>query len=263
MKRTTRRLALAVLVATLASALPAWSQAQPGWDAGQLQMSRSELMELQARLEQAGESKAYSKDLRERARAQADLVARRLTEGDFQVGDQVALLVEGEEQLAGTFAVSPGLALTLPLIGDVPLRGVLRSELQAHMTKHLSQFIRNPVVHTRSLIRISITGEIGKPGFYVMPSESLVTDALMQAGGPASTADLSNIEIERGGTAIWGGRPLQDAITQGRTLDQLSLQAGDRIVLRPVRVAGGLPWRGVLTGLGAVALIVRTFSRWF
>jgi protein involved in polysaccharide export with SLBB domain len=263
MKRITRWVALVVLVGAFAVARPAQAQTQASWDPAQLQMTRSGLTELQERLAQAAESKAYSKDLRDRARTQSGLVARRLADGDFQVGDQVALDVEGEEKLGGTFAVAPGLVLTLPLVGDIPLKGVLRSELQDHVTKHLSQYIRNPVVHTRSLIRISITGQVGKPGFYVVPSESLVTDVLMMGGGPAGNADISMIEIERGGSAIWGGQPLQDAITQGRTLDQLSLRAGDRIVLPERKASGGTAWRQALGAAGSVALIVSAFARWF
>lgn len=266
MKRATRWIELGVLVGTLALAAPLAAQTEAGWDTGQLQLNRTELVELKERLAQAAESKAYSRDLRDRARTQHELVQKRLDEGDFQIGDQVALMVEGEQQLTGTFIVAPGVVLKLPLVGDVPLAGVLRSELQAHMTQHLSQFIRNPVVQARSLIRISIVGLIGKPGFYVVPSESLVTDALMIAGGPSIASDLGRIEIERGGTAIWGGQPLQEAMTQGRTLDQLSIRAGDRIVLPPIREGGtfgGLPWREVLAGAGAVALVIRTFTRWF
>jgi protein involved in polysaccharide export with SLBB domain len=223
-------------------------------------------VDLKARLEQAAESKAYSSELRERARTQYALVQRRLDEGDFQVGDQVALAVEGEQQLTGAFPVAPGLVLKLPLVGDVPLAGVLRSELQEHLARHLEQFIRNPVVQARSLIRISIVGVIGKPGFYVVPSESLLTEALMAAGGPSVATDLARLEIERGGTTIWAGQPLQDAIAQGWTLDQLSIRAGDQLVLPPVKASGsvgGLPWRQVLTGVGAVAVVIRTFTRWF
>ena len=255
-----------MLAGMLTLAQPAAAQTEAGWDTGQLQLTRTQLTELKERLAQAAESKAYSRELRSRAKVQFELVHKRLDEGDFQIGDQVALAVEGEPQLTGTFVVAPGLVLKLPLVGDVPLSGVLRSELQEHMTRQLGQFIRNPVVQARSLIRISIVGMIGKPGFYVVPSESLVTDALMLAGGPSVASDLSRIEIERSGTSIWGGQPLQEAMTQGRTLDQLSLRAGDRIILPAIQQGGtvsGLPWRQALAGIGAVALVIRTFTRWF
>jgi hypothetical protein len=51
----------------------------------------------------------------------------------------------------------------------------------------------------------------------------------MQAGGPTSGAKLLETRIERGKETLWGGEQLQEAIAQGRTLDALNVQAGDRI----------------------------------
>ena len=77
----------------------------------------------------------------------------------------------------------------------------------------------------------------GGPGFYVVPADLLVQDALMIAGGPAGDANLEKMRIERGSTAILEGEMMQEAMRQGRTLDQLSLQAGDQVYL-PRKTAG-------------------------
>jgi hypothetical protein len=53
----------------------------------------------------------------------------------------------------------------------------------------------------------------------------------MTAGGPVSNAKMNKIYVERGGQRIWQGAAMQDAIIEGRTLDQLSLRAGDRVVV--------------------------------
>ncbi len=199
------------------------------WDPAQLHMTRESLEELLARYEQATRSTAYSEELRARARYEAGLIRVRLEEGDFQVGDQIQLAVEGQPELTSTFQVAPGRVLILPVIGEIPLKGVLRSELEDHLTKSLGRFIVEPKVRATSQIRISILGQVASPGFYVVPSEVPLTDALMLAGGPAQHAELTKIYVERGGERIWGGEALQAAIIEGRTLDQLSLRAGDRI----------------------------------
>jgi protein involved in polysaccharide export with SLBB domain len=231
----------------------AHAQAMRGWNPAQLQVTRAELEELLKRFETAAGSDAYSRDLRLRAKSEADLVRARLSEGDFQIGDQIALSVEGQPELTATFVVTPSRTLALPLIGDVSLQGVLRSELESHLEGQLSRFIRSPVVRAQSLIRISVTGTVGKPGFYLIPTEQLLTDALMMAGGPGGRADLKKIMIERGDRRIWQGEALQQAITEGRTLDQLSLRAGDRLVVPAERQAGRGP---LLTALGVTSTVV-------
>jgi polysaccharide export outer membrane protein len=168
--------------------------------------------------------------------------------------------VEGEEPLTGTFAVSQNGTLELPVVGAIPLSGVLRSELEEHLTAQLSRFIREPRVQARALFRITITGAVGNPGFYVVPADVLLTDALMLAGGPAGEAKLTAIRVERDGKPIWEGRALQRAITEGRTLDQLSLGAGDQIVVPQDR--GGIG-RSLLYGLSAVSSVVLIITRIF
>jgi protein involved in polysaccharide export with SLBB domain len=127
--------------------------------------------------------------------------------------------------------------ITLPLFGDIPLTGVLRSEIEEHLTQELGRFIRNPVVRAEGLLRVSIQGSVGSPGFYVVPANMLLSEALMVAGGPG-TSNLDGLRIERGTERLMEGDDLREAVRQGRTLDQLNLQAGDQIYLPPT--AGGI-----------------------
>src|SRR5690606_38413697 len=152
--------------------------------------------------------------------------------------------------------------IVLPVFGEIPLQGVLRSEVQAHLTRELGRVIREPVVRARGLMRLSVQGQVGAPGFYVVPAEILVSDALMVAGGPGAAADLTELRIERGPETVIAGQPLQEAMREGWTLDQLNLQAGDQIVL-PAQTTNGM-WGtvgrvalGVVPGL-ILALLVGT-----
>ncbi len=232
------------------------------WDARRELQTRSELQGLLDRLEQAASSPGYSGDLRARAKYEAGLVRFRLEQGDFQVGDRVLLQVQGEEALSDTFAVKEGKYLDLPEVGQVTLAGVLRAELESHLTQELSRFLRDPVVRARSLLRLAVLGSVDAPGFYLLPSEVLLTDVLMLAGGPTGSAKLTAIRIERGDSRIWEGDPLQDAIIEGRTLDQLNLRAGDRIFV-PSDGGGGLGWLRTVGVLVAVPASIATLIRIF
>lgn len=200
-------------------------------------MSRADLTKLLNEYELALQSSAYSSRMKGEIQAAAARVRDRLTHGDFQAGDRVAISVQGQTTLPDTVPVETGPKITLPVFGEIPLEGVLRSEITDYLTKALGKMIKDPVVRAQALMRLSVQGAVGKPGFYVVPSDILVTDALMLAGGPGSNAELKDLRIERGTREIYGGQELQSALIAGRTLDQLSLQAGDQIVL-PVKKAG-------------------------
>lgn len=211
------------------------------------ELTREELTELLERLEQAASAPGYSGALRSQAAREASYVRQRLEEGDFRVGDRVVLIVRNEPQLSDTIAVTGDRTLELPQVGPVSLDGVLRSELESHMTDVLSQYVREPRVQARALIRIAVLGSVGNPGFYTLPASALLEEAIMVAGGPAGSADVDDVRVRRGEEVVWEGEPLQQAMIEGRTLDQLSLQAGDRIVVP--RQTPGLFERGIIRTL--------------
>lgn len=152
-------------------------------------------------------------------------------DGGFQVGDRILLQVEGDSQFTHTFTVGPGPALSLPVIGEISLVGVRRAEVEAHLTRELARYVRDPVVHAQALIRVSIMGEVEHPGFYSLPVDAVLADALMQAGGPTREAMVSAMRIERGGKPLFGADSLQLAFTRGLTVDQVGLRDDDRFVV--------------------------------
>lgn len=201
-------------------------------DTRRVEATRVELEAQLGELEKIINSPGYSGRLRSAKKAEADLVRQRLTEGDLQVGDRINLTVVGEAALTDSFVVAPGRVLILPGIPEVPLKGVLRSEFSEHLSAHLKKYIRDPQVHAQSLIRLSIFGAVGKPGFYQVPAEQLASDAIMQAaGGPAGNADVHKTTVRRNGVEIWSKEAFQEALVQGVTLDKLNLRAGDEIVV--------------------------------
>jgi polysaccharide biosynthesis/export protein len=221
-------------------------------------ITRAELQQLLARYEEA--ASVGSGSTREQARVEAMLIRQRLDQGDMRAGDRVLLVVEGQPQLSETFNVVAPRKLVLPEIGDVPLDGILRAELQQHLTEHIGRFIRDPVVRAQPLIRLEIMGAVGQPGYYAVPADVLVSDAIMLAGGPAGNADVGQLRIQRGRDVMWQGERMRTALMEGRTLDQLSVQAGDGIFV-PTRRGRAVVFREVLMVLSGVGTLVWAFRR--
>ena len=221
--------------------------------------SREELQELLERYQDALASPAYSEAAKAGIRQDALRVQDRLENGDFRVGDRIALRVEGETGIPDTVAVETGPKIILPLFGDIPLDGVLRSEVEGHLTEELSRFIRDPRVQAKGLLRVSVQGAVGQPGFYVVPADMLLSEALMAAGGPGNS-NLDGLRIERGTERLMEGQDLLDAVREGRTLDQLNLRAGDQIYL-PATSTGGIWGRlPMIAGIvGSLSFLILRF----
>jgi hypothetical protein len=142
----------------------AQAQTPAEWDAAREEMSRAELEVLLQRLETEAQSTAYSQRLREQARRSADLVRARLTDGDFQVGDRIVLTVQQQPEMSDTLTVRSGRVVTIPVVGDLSLAGVLRAELNDYMHEHVARYVRDPTVRTETLIRSWSRARWGAPG---------------------------------------------------------------------------------------------------
>lgn len=222
------------------------------------EMTRADLQASLQQLEAAAVSEDYGEGVRAQAAARAAQIRQRLTEGDFRVGDRIQVQVQDENwdsnspgaiatsvtivptpgsiavptgrgSTGATFAVQEGPSVKFPDIPAISLRGVLRSELQEHLTEELSRYIINPVVEAETLLRISVLGSVRGAGFYYPAATQNIGDVIMMAGGPGSDANYDEITLLRGGQTLWGPEEVQSLIAEGRTLDQINMQAGDII----------------------------------
>ena len=221
------------------------AQQAESWDYRAPDLSRARIQVVLSRYEAAAQSTAYSDRLRGEARSRADSIRARLADGDMRAGDRVRLTVDGQAQLTDTFAVTAGPALELPVVGTVALKGVLRSELAGRISSAVDSVYRGSAVRVQLLTRLVVLGGVARPGFYALPSGALVDDAISAAGGLGPEGRLAEAYIERGGARLWQADSLQLAMRQRRTIRDLGLQAGDRIVV-PI-VAPSDPARTVQT----------------
>jgi protein involved in polysaccharide export with SLBB domain len=157
-------------------------------------------------------------------------VQARLRDGDFQPGDRILIRVRAESTLTDTFSVSPQRELELPppVVGTLPLTGVLRSELEPVVSAFIARFVQNPQVRAWALIRLSIQGEVAKGGVYGVPATATLGDALMAAGGTTQRADMRKLRIRRDGGPLWEGSSLQLPINAINLKDGDQIEVGSR-----------------------------------
>lgn len=188
--------------------------------------------------------------------SEAGLIRYRLERGDFQDGDRILVTVRGAGGFSDTLTVRSGKQLELPQIAPLPLDGVLRSELLTRLSAHMGKFLRDPVVTVRPLLRVGILGRVVRPGFYYASADLPLSDVLMSAGGPAQDADISKVAVRRGGQIIIDQRDTRSALSAGRSMDMLHMQAGDEIQVGQERQFNWPIIVSAVTGLLGVLIAV-------
>lgn len=197
--------------------------------------------------------------LRSRKQAEASALHERLRDGDFGVGERIYVEMRGaEEPFADTVTVRAGRMITVGTLPEISLQGVLRTELQDHLTREIGRYVRDPKVTATSWVRVSVLGAIGQQGFYAFPADILLTDALMRAGGMREDTNLDKITVKRGTREVVSEEEARLAIREGRTLDQLDVRAGDEITVGEKRQ---IRWQTVLRtvsiGVSLIFLVIR------
>ena len=243
-----------------------------------LSQSRAALERRLQDLTEQAETRRYEQGMSaEVVGAETTYIRRRLQEGDFHAGDRVALIVESqdppaanaanrstEQQLTDTFTVGSQQEVTLPVVGVVSLRGVLRTELEPRLTDEVARYVRDPAVHAHALVGLTVTGELVKPGYYSVPPDAVLPAVMMAAGGTTHDAKLHDMMIQRQGEIIWEGDALAQAVANGRTIDDLGLLPGDVIqVPRTGNLAGLYVPITLLATLLTIPVTIYTLTRIF
>jgi protein involved in polysaccharide export with SLBB domain len=184
------------------------------------------------------------------------MIRKRLAEGDFQSGHRILLFVVGDSALSDTFTVRADQKLQLPNLPEISLAGVLDSELQGYLETQLARYIRNPSVRAQALLRVSVTGNVANPGFYSIRTDTPVSDVIMNAGGPAPSADVRKVELRRGNDVVVKREGIQTAIRSELTMADIGARPGDELYV-PAKPDGSR-WAKIAGATASVTGIIWT-----
>ncbi|MCU0622218.1 MAG: polysaccharide biosynthesis/export family protein [Gemmatimonadales bacterium] len=183
-----------------------------------------------------------------------------LAEGDIVPGDRIQITVVGDSTLTGHFTGRRDRTIVAPNIEPVSVKGVLRSELEEHLTKEVARYVRNPTVTARSLVRLAVSGAVARPGFYDLPPESPASDAIVAAGGLTGDGDVQKTVVRRTAVELYNRDQMREFYVRNTSLDQMGLHTGDEFVVGRRGSANLLPIVAAITG---VAFAVAAFAGLF
>ena len=164
--------------------------------------------------------------------ADAAAVRERLRVGDFYPGDRVVVdLFGGEEPFRDTVSVRTNQEVVIASFPAFNLRGVLRSEADSALMAQARRYIQRPVVRTQPLVRLLVTGAVGRPGFVTMRGDAAVSDVVSSAGGLTGVSRLPKSKFKRGSATLVEKDSLSVIFRSGMTLDQADIRAGDELVV--------------------------------
>lgn len=153
-------------------------------------------------------------------------------------GDQLSIQVQRFPDLNVATTIGPEGTIQIPLVGTVLLQDLTILEAIEKITSELNKFIINPEVSISLLVqrpvRVTIAGEVTRPGYYPVGGNYQISDALSAAGGTTFTADLRNVEVRRtlaDGSVVTQGVDILTPLQMGGSPPDLRLEDGDVVIV--------------------------------
>ncbi len=133
--------------------------------------------------------------------------------------------------LSGEYSIDPNGNILLPFVGPVYVAGKTTDDLAEIIKNKYADILREPFIYIRPLIRVVLAGSVAKPGSYYIDSKNSLWDLLDMAGGPTSNADLTKMQVRRGGEKV--KEDLLSAFENAHSLSEVGVQTGDQIIVPP------------------------------
>ena len=122
---------------------------------------------------------------------------------NIQVGDQIRILLPGEQALERPLQVDRQGNIHVPEVGAIQVAGFTESELQPLIALRMQSIYRDlkhlKVFVSQKQLLINVQGYVKKPGEYTLASNASVQVAIHAAGGLRSGAQMDRVQLLRGG----------------------------------------------------------------
>jgi polysaccharide export outer membrane protein len=181
-------------------------------------------------------------------------------------GDEISIRVKGQPAYSlEKTKVSPTGSIYHELVGEVSVVGLTTTQLTERLANDLSEYLKNPQLSVQLVeaasAKISVFGEVPRPGIVIMSRPMRLLDAISEAGGFSDTGKKSSVEVLRqqpDGTRV----PMRVDVKKylegkGNPESNIPLQAGDLVVVHG-NTRKTLGTIGAIAGLGSfVGVIAR------
>jgi polysaccharide biosynthesis/export protein len=146
-------------------------------------------------------------------------------------GDSVRITVWRKPEFSGDFVVAPDGSVTHPLFRSVRVGGVPLRTAEANVRAFLVRFEQDPQFVMEPLLRVAITGEVGRPSIYAVPPGTSYAEAIARAGGTNQFGKRNHVLVFRGSATARSEPLVLDLNQPERGIAAQPVRSGDQILV--------------------------------
>ena len=154
-------------------------------------------------------------------------------------GLQLTFLDPAAKEIGGPFGILPDGTSSLPLLGSVQLTGLTIGQASRWLSSLYGKQLKRPQLYltliTPRPVKVSIIGEVEKPGLYPLPPFSTPVSAIQQAGGITVNSDIRKVTLRRqagiDGSQKQANLDISQVLLNGNQLQNPVLFDGDTLII--------------------------------
>ena len=152
-----------------------------------------------------------------------------LSVGVMRPGDELNLQVFRDRELTGKYLIDSRGYVQIPGLGVIRVAGLSPAEATERLREQLiRRGTANPELAVYPLVRVSVLGEVFKPGLYSVDPGTSIIQLVTLVGGPTTSADLTRATVIREGRTV--PIDLRSALT-GSASGRVVLYSNDVLVV--------------------------------
>jgi polysaccharide export outer membrane protein len=159
------------------------------------------------------------------------------TPAGFVIGpeDVLSVVFWRDKEMSSQVVVRPDGKISLPLLDEMQAAGLTPAELRQRVVQESRRFFENPsvtiVVTAINSRKVFITGQVVKPGPYVIAAPTTVLQLISMAGGLKDFADSNNIMVLRQESGRTLNYPFNYKDIRRNLRQNIELKPGDTVVV--------------------------------
>jgi len=161
-------------------------------------------------------------------------------QGPYTLGrdDVIHIEVQNQPDFTGDFIVGPDGQIQYDYLGDIPVAGMTKQEVEQVLSKLLERYVRVPVINVVILAynskAVYVIGAVNRPGKYIMRGDTIkLREAIIAAGLPAPYAAMYRTRVVKPSSTRSSMRKvdLRKVLYQGTLERDIDLYPGEIVVV--------------------------------
>jgi polysaccharide export outer membrane protein len=174
-------------------------------------------------------------------------------------GDSVRIVVWRKPEMSGDFIIAPDNTISHPLYRAVRVGGVPFTTAESNVRTFLGRFEQDPQFVVEPLVRVAVSGEVGRPQVFAVRPETTIGEAVAQAGGPNQFAKRDRVRVLRRDPSGRQRELVISLLDPQSSSAAVRVHSGDQIVIDRRRSFFReifIPALGVLGSMASIYLVI-------